>query len=288
MGDEIDEDLLRMQRAEHRRKIGMRIFLTALVVIPLVWMLSPWVRRFQKKRDAQLTEVEKKQYADALDALEKVLREEDAAWKAVAKRELLEAMSFEDDDCIFELPAPQMGAGDSYVKHGSIDGNYFGRWSLCRVGKNEDVARCGGNSWELSRLAEERTQLEAGERDKRDLARVERQLRRRERDQTVVLLVEEQSEPFASSGLAGDFSFTPGSISGRAYLHVDGEGFVCGGLVAARNSGEIDVTFSYMRDNFLDENQKGQQAVKGALLRDLEVQLRVAVSQGLRGLGLPE
>jgi hypothetical protein len=288
MSDEIDEDLLRMQRAERRRKIGMRIFLTALVVIPFAWMLSPWIRHWQREREEQLTEVEKKQYLDALTQLEKVLREEDAAWKAVAKRELLEAMQFEGGDCRYTLDPPQMGAGDSYVQYGSIDGNYFGRWSLCRVGENEDVARCGGNSWALSQLNEERAQVEAGERDKRDLHRVENQLRQRTRDQTVVLLVEESTDPFVTPGLAGDFTYAAGTVAGRAYLHVDGEGFVCGAFVEAKNSKEIDVRYSYMKDNFLDKSAKSGEAARAALMRDLDVELRKAVAGNLQALGSAE
>jgi hypothetical protein len=205
----------------------------------------------------------------------------DKAWQSA--RDRIDALEISEQPCNASLMAPTIEAAKSYVEYGSIDGNYFGSWSL-RLVRGEPIGEsgsCAFDDWQAKRTRE---QLERGEADKDTLAWARQAVLTPGRGYQVIVLVDKESKPLKT----GD-TFIPGRISGRAFVYSDElRRFVCGGPVDAMSSPNVNIRYTYMKDNFLDQESKSASAGQAALGRDLEVQVRRALGEQLHSISIPK
>jgi hypothetical protein len=281
--DNSEEELLRQLAAQRRRGRRLLIgFLALLLVGPFVPIAWGYFRRWREEQAYRLDAKEAAELRRLLDQNRGERASCQNAWRAACEKvEQLEPGPY---PCNASLLAPADFSARSYVESGSIDGNYFGSWSLRLVRPGEslgDSSSCVGQEWAADEL---RKRLERGEADKDDLARARRTSGQRERGYQVLLLVRDERKP---TGLGE--TFIPGHVTGRAYLYSDGDRrFLCAGDVEAANSKDVKINYTYMQGNFLDQEMKSREAAKASLERDLQVQLRRAVADGLHSLGQPE
>ncbi len=145
-----------------------------------------------------------------------------------------------------------------------------------------DGAHAGGGSsactfseWEAKHAREK---LDRGEADKDTLAWARRAAERPGRGHQVIVLVGEEEKPLKTGE-----TFFPGRIRGHAFVYSGAERrFVCGGPVEATSSPDVNIRYTYMKGNFLDQASKASAAGEAALARDLEVQVLRAVGEQLR------
>ncbi len=165
------------------------------------------------------------------------------------------------------------------MEHASIDGNYFGSWSLRRVRSGESLGECSSCAFSDLAIARLRKQLTEGLADKAAL-RTAQNLNHPQSSYVVLLLVAAEQPPVSQQQ-----TFIAGQIAGRAYLYAERQHrFVCAGDLEATNSPTVKTRFRHMKNNILDEQSKSASAAAASLQRDLEVQLRTAVTHSLRAL----
>lgn len=263
-----------------------------LAILPFAWYALQLVLRSREeaaaRAAAQLSAEERTEAEQLVGQAERALREADAEFSAGMSPEALARIKLDEGDaeCPYRLAPPTLEAARSYVQYGSIDMNYFGSLSYMLrqpgepIGESSTVAV---RRYQLQRIGEA---LRAGRAEKHDL-RALRELGT-VRGTSIVVLVESQVPALVSSAIGPGVSYTAGRLAGRAYLYSFAQKRVaCAGFIEAVNSPQLDIRFSYMKDNFLDKSSKQEQSAKAALERDLEVQIRRALAAGLHAVSAP-
>jgi hypothetical protein len=279
--DEMDEDelLLKQLQAQRRRsRVIIVAFLCVLGIGPLVPIGWQYYQRWKEAQAEKLTPDEAKELRRYLDRMSQERESCDKAWQEATGG--IDSLKIAEGPCEASLMAPTPEAAKSYVEYGSIDGNYFGSWSLHLVRGGAPIGEsssCAFSEWEAKQTRE---RLDRGDADKDTLAWARRAVLRPGRGYQVVVLVASESKPMKT----GD-SFIPGAISGRAFVYSDElRRFVCGGPIDAMSSPNVNIRYTYMKDNFLDKDYKAASAGQAALARDLEVQVRRAISEQLHDI----
>ncbi|MCB9703807.1 MAG: hypothetical protein H6711_18060 [Myxococcales bacterium] len=276
------------------RKLRIRRLLA--IAVPLLLLAAPFIwfsvrvaeheaRDAERRAAEALSEGEVAALRATLDEAESAARAAQQRWNEGVRRDMLSHWQPGGGRCPARISAPQMGAGESYVKHGSIDGNYFGGWSYRILGGDPGdgaIAPPSAITWSLESIAALRGKVARGEAERGDLREAERIASGRawSRDALVLIEVEERRDPLFLAGGVGLDTFSPGVLRGRAYV-VESDGRVsCVGDVDAVNSEVID--FSYLATSPLDDFAK-RNAAEATLQRDFEVELRKAIAASLEG-----
>lgn len=198
-----------------------------------------------------------------------------AAWASAVTPAALAALEPGEVHCRVSLHAPTQAA-ESYIPHGSIDGNYFGAGSyLYGAGApipDEALASAAAT------IEEAAARVAANKADRNDIRRVEDLP-----DTAIFIVADERSEPVVTTSATGIGSFLPGHIGGRAFVYdVFRKAIVCTADIDVRNSESIKFDFSYMEGNYLDEEIKMREAATTMLVRDLRTKVRQALAKELR------
>jgi hypothetical protein len=278
-----NRDVEAFERAT-RRSRTIKIALTLLVVgSPLLYVgYKNYAKRAQiaERREAYeraiaLTDADRTELTAAIARTRKSI--EDAAREFVNETTAAKLDALEDSGqpCHHGgLRGPTMGAGESYVKFGSIDLNYFGNARYRVVAPGTTVTpRVSG---ELATLDDIAKQLAENKADKNDLDRV----RRMERSLDDDLFVVGEMKP--ATVLAD--TYLPGQLSGFAYLYSYGEGrVVCFSALAVQNSETVEIRYrTTTPGDPIDYNRSA--AAREVLARDLEVQVRTAIAARLHAV----
>jgi hypothetical protein len=278
---EHDADLEALLRATKRRRIMMFVTLGLVFGSPFMWMGWTVFRRIQHQRQREeaqrATPADRAELKTLLGQLDAALKARDAQWEQATSAAALTKVKPTDEPCSVTLQAPDKSAGESYSQYGSIDGYYFGSWSLHEISSGEGAGECPSCGYQRSELERVRGELDSEALQKSAVEWARRSVRYPD-DEVVIFAVESRKKPVS----LGD-SFVPGVVSGRAYLYQGGR-ILCAGDVAAQSSTDVRTSFSYMKGNFLDESMKAREALNTALERDLTVQLRRAISGGLSSI----
>jgi hypothetical protein len=100
-----------------------------------------------------------------------------------------------------------------------------------------------------------------------------------------VWVVGKEVPAFVSVG-PGAVSYTPGRVHGQALVYDHRAGrIVCAGPIDVENGPSIDISYSYMKDNFLDQDRKAHEAATAILAKDLELRVRREVAMKVVAVG---
>ena len=280
-----DEDFQRLQRAARNRKRLLYLFVAGLLLVALYPVYSTVWRHYQHAQRQKLTSSEREDLERFLSALEGRAREDDQRWRQAVTRAALDNALPSEDPCPVRLSAPTLEAAESYVKHGSIDGNYYGNWSIRYLREGAEPGPCGDCRWLEQSVERVRQKVAAGEAKREDLSWARRRAESTRRSPPeVFLLVDHEEKGFVTAGM-GEATFTPSLLVGRAVVYGPDDGqFLCAADVRAQSSKDIPIYYRYFAENPLDQSFQASAAAQGALVRDLEVQVRRAISQNLRSL----
>lgn len=202
------------------------------------------------------------------------------AFTEVVTHEKLAAIIPGESRCPHRFSAPDLRSGQSYVEHGSIDGNYFGSMSyqLLEPGAPIKPAGLGDATTALDR-ADEALRKNAPTKSILEDVRGASDLG------TTLIIVGKRTEPIVMAGVV-DASYIPGEIRGTVFLYSFASRQIeCAAFLAVQNSSAVDIRYSYSAGNYSDKDRNLSEAGRGALQRDLEVELRRAIAQGLRVVG---
>ena len=284
-----EEDAREAEALARKLRIRRRL----AVLVPLLLLAAPFLwysvrvgqheaRKQERTAANALDDGELVALQTALDRADERARAALERWQEDVTPAALDGWRPGGTECAAGIAAPTRGAAESYIEHGSIDGNYFGRWSYRLLdGDGGVIAPAPALSSASVAIDRIRQRLASGEADRGDLERADRLASGRawSREILVLLRVDERREPLFVRGGADLDSFVPGVIRGRAYaINVGTQRVVCVGDVAATNSPVID--FSYLSSSPLDESGK-RSAAESTLARDLEVELRRAIAASL-------
>lgn len=273
---EFDAQLAELAAEQRRGRLKTIAVVGFVCSLPFLYIAAEYVLRWQESRAQLLPKAQQTQLSRILDQLEESRASAQTQWEAKSSETLLQKLTPSQTPCPIRLEPPTQGAASSYIEYGSIDGNYFGTWSLEVIAKGASLGSCPGCSllsWSVSNW---RKRLAAGTATFSDLKAAQR-FDLSGSDYDVFVLTSEQKEGFAS-----DDSFSPGLLAGRALLYSSRVGrFVCAGDFVASNSPAVKTRYRHMKDNFLDQQSKAAQAVQGALGRDLTVQVRTVIPKTL-------
>lgn len=267
----------RLRRSANR---GRRVRLAILAVFGLV-ALAPlaamgW-RGYQSHRAREaaaraqlLDDRGTAELRELADALEQRTAAGEASWKTAMSPTAFSALDAGTTPCPRRLAAPTRDAADSYVKYASIDGNYFGGWGY-RVVRPGQPVTSGELAGAHTLIDHARAAIADGSGTRRLLAEVRSGLGGFE-----VVVVE---EPGSVKPVAIGDSFTGGTFVGHAYLYDHARrAIACVAEVNAKSSDSVSIRWSEISP--VDGNR--ERAAQAALGRDLEVQIRGAISAGLR------
>jgi hypothetical protein len=290
---ELDEMLAATRKNAARRRLWTQIAFALFATCAVGTCAYPFARAAYEDH-AQKARLKAEELAKRLDPSMKsraqetiaearaALRTRSAAFAAATTKEALDAIAPGRAPCPVRLSAPRMGAGDSYTTYGSIDGNYFGGWSVHRI----DHDPFDPSARDLARLDEFAAALDKGTGTKDQLRAAADAQRGTSRDVLFRTLAEHA--PIAAGG-GPTSDYVGGMIIGRAYVYDEGLAkVVCAGSVVAQNSSSLKI--EYTRYGVLDTTSE-YSALRGALERDLDVQLRTAIAERLRAAvpaGSPE
>ncbi len=250
----------------------------ALVILsPLIWVIykNVWVRKqiavrkeaYQK--EITLSEADKTELAASIVQARNVLEEDQRKFVVAMTPGALSQINGAEQPCPARMRGPTIEAGESYVKHGSIDMNYFGNADF-RLFPREDAI----DSWvhENVRVVDGiAAKLTQGKADRRDLERVQKLVSSRGTELFVV-------GELRKGGATGD-SYTPSELTGRAYLYSNDEGrVVCVAPLNVRTNPTLVITYSHSVHN---ESVNKSAAADLQLERDLNVEIRRAIAKGL-------
>lgn len=208
-----DEDLKALRRAASRRMWTLRLAGLGIVlgfVGMIAWNFTQPLRR---RARARVTDDEISAFrARMADALQIVAAQE-AAWAQQAEPGALELAETTESECPLDLRPPTTTAIDSYLKHGSIDANYFGNVSFTRVKPGEAFGPCRACATAREAIARGLKQADAGELERHELGWYGRyDFGATGRD--IFVVADEWTEPKQISA-----TFIPGHVSGRAWLY---------------------------------------------------------------------
>jgi hypothetical protein len=254
-----------------------------LVSSPLIWVVYKNVsvrKRIADRQEAYqqsiaLTDVEKKELPLAIERARKALQDAGRTFSAAMSPDALRAASSSGGPCPLRISAPTMGAGESYIKHGSIDGNYFGNADFDLYEREEDI-KTPINS-RLATLNDIEDELRAGKADKLDLERVQGIERLRGHE---LIVVGKATKPAVLAD-----TYVPGTLKGRAYGYSYAEGrLACVADLDVSNTEKIEIHYTAMVGNVADEMIKKDQAAQTTLERDLQIQIRHAIASRLQAV----
>jgi hypothetical protein len=269
------ETFMRAQRTANRVKIALVIAVLLAPAVYLLWRIYAHnagvaEEREQERRAEMLSAVETAQLRDGLARAHQASAARRAAFAADVVPTKLEAVTPSDAPCPVSLRAPTAGAADSYVRYGSIDGNYFGNVAYREVEPGSSIRPPTDDDTSLDGID---AALARGEATRTQLHHVARL----ERDADDVVLVVATRKP----ALIVADSYEPGTISGNAYIYSYSQRrIVCFAEVSVRNSAEIK--FEYSAQLGADENRQRDETARYVLERDLEVQLRRQLATRMR------
>lgn len=224
-----------------------------------------------ESRQRTLGPEESKRLAALSAELEKRAEACTATFRAATTPEALGALAITDERCHAPLDAPAVGRSNTKT----LDTKYFQVWTVRRTKAGAAVGEpTGCNPW----------------KDALDAARLEPtrgylgNLESVARAKTIgsfeaLVLVSDEKPPVST----GDGTFTPGALRGRAYVYDHGAGrVVCAGDVDTASSTSVPVRFRAQEMNVLDADFQRNLAAPKALERDLEAQLRRAITTQLK------
>ncbi len=268
----------------HRRKRQVRLFLLAAVIaspfVFLGWRCYSANEKIEAQREAYrkelaLSEGERGSLRTSIAEARQRLAAAREGWTRAVTREALAAVAPGDGPCTLRLVAPTTQAAASYIRYGSIDGNYFGNIFFRSYPAGEPLQPLDIDE-ELQQLDKIAAGLEANTADRNDASRV-----RDIEDRSLFVVVERETKPLVTPGPAG--GFTPGRIVGTAYVYsYSQQRITCAGALDVQNSESIEFDYSYMEDNVLDRNRREEEAAEATLHRDLAVRVRQALARDLR------
>jgi hypothetical protein len=224
------------------------------------------------ERSIALTAADKTELEAAIPRARKAIVDAGNRFVNIVTPQALEAMEDSGQRCPYRITGPSMGAGESYIKYGSIDMNYFGNagYTLYAPGTPIKPPIAG----DLGTLDDIAKKLATKTADKTDLDRVKR-LERTMDD--FLFVVGEQKDPVVLAD-----TYLPGQLSGFAYLYSwDANRIVCFTALAVQNREAIEIQYSHMAGNYVDEEMKKNDAARSVLQRDLQVQIRTAIAARL-------
>lgn len=281
--------------ARRRRRTTRMVFFgfIGLMILPFAWYaLQLWLRAREEaaeKAAARLTAAESAEAAELLTQAERALAEAAAAFRSAmtpeAMGQILERTPVDGPPCPYALRPPTSGAAQSYIMHGSIDGNYFGSiyYTIRKAG--EAIGESGEIESRQSDLRSIGERLKSGRAEKRELRALREMIHMR--GTSIIVIAQSQTAALVSSAGPG-ITYAPARIAGAAYLYsFSQKRIACAGAILAQNSPQLDFRFSHMKDNYMDEVSKRAQSAEGALQRDLEVQIRRALAESLRAVPAP-
>jgi hypothetical protein len=264
-----------------RRSRTIKITLMLLVVCsPLIYLgYKNYAKRaeIQEHRDAYareiaLTAADKTELTAAIPRARKAIEAAGNTFVNVVTPTALDALEDAGQPCPYRITGPSMGAGESYIKYGSIDMNYFGNASYRLYAPGAPLTPPIAD--DLATLDDIAKRFAMKKADKNDLARVQRLERSME---DLLFVVGEMQAP----ALLSD-SYIPGQLTGFAYLYSwSAARVVCFTSLAVQNHEQIEIEYSHMEGNYLDAERKKADAAKAVLERDLIVQIRTAIAARL-------
>jgi len=259
----------------------IKITLLLLVIgSPLIYVgYKNYAKRaeIQERRDAYqasiaLTAADKTEMAAAIPRARKAIEDAGNQFVKVVTPAALDALEDAGTPCPYRITGPSMGAGESYIKYGSIDTNYFGNASYTFFAPGTPITP--NISYDLSTLDDIARRFAIKQAFKTDLERVNRLARGLD---DMLFVVGEQKDPVVLAD-----SYLPGQLSGFAYLYSFEAGrIVCFTALAVQNRESIEIEYSAMVGNALDEEMKKNDAARSVLQRDLQVQIRTAIAARL-------
>lgn len=172
--------------------------------------------------------------------------------------------------CPVRLAAPTLDAAASYVEHGSIDVNYFGRlrFDIYKADAPIPEPDLREEFIERERIA---ARVAAGRTERPDLERLRNSSGLFDR---TFIVATEHSEP-----VAVDDSYFPGSVRGRGYIYRDG--MICAGTIDVVSSSAVKVRYV---QSSIDLMHIPHDAAKATLARDLEVRIKRALASSMRAI----
>ncbi len=258
-------------------KIGLLMVLVTSPLTYLAYKNHSKRAAIQDRRDAyaasiRLTDADKTELTAAIGRARKEIEDAARTFVNTVTPQKLEALQDAGTRCPYRVSAPSMGAGESYIKYGSIDMNYFGNASYRLFAPGEPVTPQIAS--QLSTLDGIARELAENKADKNDLDRVHRMERYAEDD---LFVVGQKTEAI----VLGD-SYEPGSLGGFAYLYsYEAQRVVCFTALAVQNRAAIDFEYTTTTPGSpVDYNKDA--AARSVLTRDLEVEIRTAIAARLQ------
>jgi hypothetical protein len=275
--------------------------LAALVVVGLCVVLSPFFvifyrsvsaglahKEFERKYEEahRLTDAEKRELDAGLATAAAALEKRERTWADRTYASALGDVEPGGGRCHLAPSAPTITAADSYVKYGSIDLYYMGSARYRTVPGGASLGPSSELRSARGKLDDVRTRVATGKADRDDLERVRGLISGRyfeDLQETVVVSTRYK----APSPYGGPGGYEGGELAGRAYLYDhDAERIVCVGDIDAESSESVGV--QYMTQGYgagLGEYDPARTtALKGALERDMEMQIRRAIASELRAV----
>lgn len=140
------------------------------------------------------------------------------------------------------------------------------------VAPGQNIEPIGLDTWRITQVQDD---LDKGEATKTELGQIEGM---RSLPGEVVFVVGKSSPPIVT----GD-SYLPGQITGTAYMYSYRQRrIVCAAPIEVENKEAIDIQYTYMEGNILDEDMKKRESAKSVLDADLDEQLNRQISERLR------
>jgi hypothetical protein len=289
-------------RARRNRTI-MGVVLAALAlgaVSPFVYIFGRVaLESYEARGRAMAPRIPASERAKAQEAARvalKAIKERSLAFEAATSPSALQALAPGRASCSTTLLAPTHTAAASYVTHGSIDGNYFGAWTISRIGPHADSdvgdpfrvgpgargrrrGSADGASGDEAVVRAFEAKLAAGTAEHSELEAVRGFARPADSGSVVLFDVDQEKAPVPLA-FGPSPTYSGGHVSGHAYLYDRGSARVrCVADVEASNSDSVDLR--YFSQGIMDDGARNA-ALRAALVRDLEVQTRVAIAASLR------
>ena len=272
MGNEI-EGFERATRRARRVKFGL---LGALLAAPLVYVgyLNCSTRaRIDERREARrkseaLSERDIAALRELIPSTRAAIEKAKQDFAERVTPEAMAAVATSTRPCPHRIVPPTEAAATSYIRHNSIDANYFGNTTYTTVQRDQPIPPTARLESSLETLRWAAEKLAENKATRTQLATV----REIARDPGIELwLVVEQAE----QARADELTFTPGRITGTAYVYsYRSKRIECVGSVTAKSSETVEFTYRVTGDKKL--------AAEAMLQRDLEMRTRMAIPSSLR------
>jgi hypothetical protein len=264
---------------EQRRRRRNALIIALLMLGPLGWLTARELQLWREKNEARLSPSQRAELEELLDAREALAQASIVRWNASYPS--VEARVGGEPCPVTLTPPAQLSAG-AYVKYATHDAS-FGAWSLCILREGRDP--CARTYQTPATVTKLRARLAEADVYSWDLDEAKAAAPQVE-PLRVVVVPENEVPAQVESTRGGHLSFVPGTLAGRVLLYSPERGrFICGGTVSVRNSKSVEVEYSHFGDD--PAHQEAEAEGRAALERDLEMQLRFALTRVLRLLEQP-